>query len=261
MKKIAFLFLLVVFTFGAKAQYRNLYEKKEFIQKGDTLRYRVLFPLDFRARRKYPVVLVLHGSGERGNDNEAQLSWGADLFADPANRNKFPAIVVFPQCPKESFWVTLSRTNAKDSLGGFRFATDQPPTTPLLLVMELMKSMVDHGEANPNQMYVGGLSMGGFGTFEILWRLPHFFAAAFPICGGGSPEKVDLYAKKFPIWVFHGGSDPVVPVGNSRLMVKALKDSGAMVKYSEYPGVGHDSWKNAFAEPELLSWIFAQYKK
>ena len=261
MKKLASLLLLGAFSFGAKAQYKNLYEKKEFIQKGDTLKYRVLYPADYRAKKKYPVILVLHGSGERGSDNEAQLGWGGDLFADPANRVKFPAIVVFPQCPKESFWVTLKRSNTKDSLGGFSFVTDQPPTTPLFLVMELMKSMVDHGEANPNQMYVGGLSMGGFGTFEILWRLPHFFAAAFPICGGGNPEKVVGYAKNLPVWVFHGGSDPVVPVGNSRLMVKALTAAGAQVKYSEYPGVGHDSWKNAFAEPELLPWIFAQNKK
>ena len=127
--------------------------------------------------------------------------------------------------------------------------------------MELMNNMVKEGMAKTRQIYVGGLSMGGFGTFEILWRKPHFFAAAFPICGGGNPGKVEVYARKFPIWVFHGGSDPVVPVANSHLMVNALKAAGADVKYTEYPGVGHDSWKNAFAEPELLPWLFAQTKK
>ena len=103
--------------------------------------------------------------------------------------------------------------------------------------------------------------MGGMGTFELLWRKPKFFAAAIPICGGGDPSKVNVYAKNFPVWVFHGDSDPVVPVSNSRLMVKELKKAGANVKYTEYPGVGHDSWTNAFAEPGLLDWVFDQEKK
>lgn len=102
--------------------------------------------------------------------------------------------------------------------------------------------------------------MGGMGTFEILWRKPGFFAAAFPICGAGDPGQVSLYASKFPIWVFHGDKDPAVPVANSRLMVGALQAAKAKVKYTEYPGVGHDSWKNAFAEPELLAWLFKQKK-
>ncbi|HLZ87034.1 MAG TPA: dienelactone hydrolase family protein, partial [Puia sp.] len=93
----------------------------------------------------------------------------------------------------------------------------------------------------------------------LLWRKPHFFAAAFPICGAGDPAKVGTYARKFPIWVFHGGADPVVPVANSHLMVSALQAARAKVKYTEYPGVGHDSWKKAFAEPELLPWLFENH--
>ena len=103
--------------------------------------------------------------------------------------------------------------------------------------------------------------MGGFGTYEILWRRPKLFAAAIAICGGGNPESVKLYGKKFPIWVFHGTLDPSVPVGNSRLMVNALQAEGALVKYTEYPNVYHNSWANAFAEPDLLKWLFAQKKK
>ena len=103
--------------------------------------------------------------------------------------------------------------------------------------------------------------MGGMGTFELLWRKPGFFAAGFPMCGGGDPAKVNIYAKNFPIWIFHGSNDPIVPVSNSRLMVNALKNAGANVTYSEYPGVGHNSWDNAFAEPQLLDWIFAQERK
>jgi predicted peptidase len=247
--------LLVLSSTALWAQDRSLYEKKEFIQGNDTLRYRVLYPLDYHKGKKYPVVLFLHGSGERGNDNESQLSWGADLFLDSMNRQNYPAIVVFPQCPLSSSWV--SHTKTIDSLGFNTMASVQP-TTPLLMVMELMREMVQAGEATDKRIYVGGLSMGGFGTYDILWRMPHFFAAAFPICGGGSPDKPAQYAKKFPIWIFHGGADPVVPVANSHLMLQVFKDAGADVKYSEYAGVGHDSWKNAFAEPGLLPWLFDQ---
>ena len=244
---------LLIISTGLLAQDRSLFEKKEFIQGNDTLRYRILYPLDYREGKKYPVVLFLHGSGERGSDNEIQLNWGADLFLDSANRQNFPAIVVFPQCPLSSSWVRHTKSN--DSLGFVSTASPQP-TTPLLMVMELMREMIQSGEANDKRMYVGGLSMGGFGTYDILWRMPHFFAAAFPICGGGSPDKPAQYARKFPIWIFHGGADPVVPVANSRLMYQVFKAAGAEVKYSEYPGVGHDSWKNALAETALLPWLF-----
>jgi len=126
------------------------------------------------------------------------------------------------------------------------------------MVMNFIDTLVKAGNVDSRRIYVGGLSMGGFGTFEILWRRPQLFAAAFPICGGGNPVGVNLYGKKFPIWVFHGAADDVVPVANSRIMVDALKTAGAKVKYTEYPGVKHDSWKNAFAEPELLPWLFAK---
>lgn len=108
-------------------------------------------------------------------------------------------------------------------------------------------------------MYVGGLSMGGFGTFELVRRNPKLFAAAFPICGGANP----ITAKKMKHldwWVFHGEADKVVPPRYSTQMVDAMKKDGLSVKYSLYPGVGHNSWDNAFAEPELLPWLFSKSK-
>ena len=147
----------------------------------------------------------------------------------------------------------------EDSLR-FGFPVNQKPTRPVQMVLDLVQHMQQSGNVIVEQIYLGGLSMGGFGTFDILWRMPGFFAAAFPICGAGNPDKVNAYAKNFPIWVFHGGSDPVVPPANSRVMVRALQASGAKVKYTEYPGVGHDSWNNAFAEPDLLPWLFRQKK-
>jgi predicted peptidase len=259
-------FVITLFLFFAmktlSAQVNELYEKKEFISGNDTLRYRVLYPIDYKANKKYPLIVFLHGSGERGNNNEAQLKHGGYLFADSTNRRQFPAIVIFPQCPQNDWWSRIRRDpDKKDSLGTFIFPSEMPIGKSLDLVSRLLDSLVAGKLVNTKKIYLGGLSMGGMGTFELLWRKPKFFAAAIPICGGGDPGKVTVYAKKFPIWLFHGDNDQAVPVGNSRLMYKTLKAAGAKAKYTEYPGVGHDSWNNAFREPELLPWLFKQKKR
>jgi predicted peptidase len=244
----------------AKAQNSDLYKKQVFRKGKDSLLYRIMYPPDYDVNKKYPVVLFLHGAGERGSDNELQLLHGSSLFADSANRKKYPAFVIFPQCPKGDFWAKIKKEEqpGPDTLGGFDFISEGTYEKSLGLVDKLIDSFVKTPQVNKQQVYVGGLSMGGMATFEILWRKPNFFAAAFPICGGGDPLKVAVYGKDFPIWVFHGSSDPVVPVSNSRLMVNTLRNAGAKVKYSEYPGVLHNSWNNAFAEPDLLEWIFSK---
>lgn len=253
------LILIAVTPVFLKAQASNhdLYERQYFIEGDDTLFCRILSPLHFTTGKKYPLIVVLHGSGERGNDNDAQLKWGSDLFLDSANREKFPAIVVFPQCPTDSSWSVRVRSKNPDS-AGIRFPMDVPPTKPLRMVMNFIDTLAKGGTVDPKRIYIGGLSMGGFGTFEILWRKPNTFAAAFPICGGGNPASAKLYGRNFPIWVFHGTDDDAVPVKNSRIMVNALKAVKAKVKYTEYVGVKHDSWINAFAEPDFLPWLFAQ---
>jgi predicted peptidase len=219
-----------------------------------------MYPLKYDANKKYPVVLFLHGAGERGSDNEKQLVHGAKLFAEPVNRTKYPAFVIFPQCPENDFWARIKHEQAamNDSPGGFTFVSSESIGKSLGLVVNLIDSFVKTPQVNTKRIYIVGLSMGGMGTFELLWRKPHFFAAAVPICGGGDPSKVNVYAKNYPVWVFHGSADPVVPVVNSRLIVNSLKAAGANVNYTEYEGVAHDSWTNAFAEPELLEWLFKQ---
>lgn len=236
----------------------ELFERQYFLQGDDTLPCRILSPIHFSADKKYPLVIFLHGSGERGNDNEAQLLWGSSLFLDSLNREKYPAIVVFPQCPADSSWSVRIKSNPADSSGVYKFPMNVPPTQPLQLVMNFIDTLISSGIVDTKRIYIGGLSMGGFGTFEILWRRPRLFAAAIPICGGGNPASAKLYRKNFPIWIFHGTDDNVVPVVNSRNMAQALKEAGAKVKYTEYAGVKHDSWNNAFAEPSLLSWLFEQ---
>lgn len=248
------------FSVNAQDDKTNLFERQYFLQGNDTLPCRILSPLHFSAEKKYPLVVFLHGSGERGNDNESQLKWGASLFLDSANREKYPAIVVFPQCHGDSSWSVRVKNKAADSSGLYRFPMDVQPTRPLQMVMAFIDTLINSGIVDMKRIYIGGLSMGGFGTFELLWRRPQLFAAAFPICGGGNPASAKLYGKQFPIWIFHGTDDTVVPPVNSRTMVTALRDAGARVKYTEYPGVKHDSWVNAFAEPDLLPWLF-EWKK
>jgi predicted peptidase len=256
-KKIIAVFSLLLAVTVANAQDRSLYQRKFFIQGNDTLPYRILYPLNYQSDKKYPVVFFLHGSAQRGKDNNRQLIWGADLFLDAANRMKFPAIVVFPQCPNTSLWNAITFSKLDDSLR-YKFPANKTPITPMQLLLGLVDEFAKNNSVDTSRIYVGGLSMGGFATFEILWRKPHFFAAAFPICGAANADQAYLYADKFPIWIFHGDGDRIVPVSNSRLMYKTLKAEGADVKYTEYPGVGHDSYKKALAEPDLLPWLFAQ---
>ena len=258
-KKITGILVLLIAAITVGAQDKSLYQKMQFVLDGDTLPYRILYPQNYDANKKYPLLLFLHGSAERGKDNEKQLIWGASLFLDSVNRKRFPAIVVFPQCPSNSFWNAVTFTKFDDSLR-FNFPTAKTPIKPMQMLIALTDDLTKSGNVDTSRIYVGGLSMGGFATYDILWRKPHFFAAAFPICGGGNPNQVNLYADKFPIWIFHGSIDPIVPVADSRLMYKTLKAAGADVKYTEYPGVKHDSYKKALAEPDLLPWLFAQRK-
>jgi predicted peptidase len=261
MKKIVSL-LFCCICLAAFAQDNTAYQKKWFIKGTDTLPYRILYPLNYDAKKQYPLVLFLHGAGERGNNNEAQLVHGSKLFLDSANRSRYPAIVIFPQCPYTDFWARIRLVKpAKDSIPHqLEYLTDAPGRS-MKMVNLLLDSMSAEKVVDNKRIYVGGLSMGGMGTFEILWRRPGFFAAAFPICGGGNVDKASVYADNFPAWIFHGAKDNVVDVNDSRKMYAALKAAGANVKYTEYPEARHDSWTNVFAEPGLLSWLFSQKKK
>ena len=204
--------------------------------------------------------MFLHGSGERGNDNEKQLTHGAKLFLKEENRKNFPAIIVFPQCPQESYWAStkIDRTVQPFKIQ-FDYATEA--SWPLLAANDLVRKLSNEEAVDKSKIYISGLSMGGMGTFESVYRNPDLYAAALPICGGGDVNSYDKKIAKVPFWIFHGDADKSVDVILSREMVEKLKTLKAEVKYSEYPGVGHNSWDNAFAEPEFLSWMFNHKKK
>lgn len=253
-------FFLVVSTIlflntSITAQDLSTYEKKLFEQDGKVMPYRMLLPKDFDEQKEYPLILILHGSGERGNDNESQLTHGSSLFLKDEVRHKYPAIVVFPQCAANSSW---ARVDSEGDWGNrkFTFYKKAQPTDDMLLLEGLMKSLKKKYSIEKNQIYVGGLSMGGMGTFELVRRNPKIFAAAFPICGGANPVIANKI-KRIRWWVFHGEADKVVPSKYSTQMVNALQRAGSDVTYSLYPNVEHNSWDNAFAEEELLPWLFS----
>ncbi|SFG66798.1 carboxylesterase family protein [Pedobacter insulae] len=258
MKKIIlYLISCVIFSF-AKAQELTKFKKADFIKGIDTLKYRILYPENFHSNMKYPVVFFLHGAGERGNDNQKQLTHGAKMFLTDEFQSKFPAIIVFPQCPQNSYWsnVEIETINGKRF---FNFLSGGVPTKSMDLLLDLTDQIVKQPFADKAKIYIGGLSMGGMGTFEILRRKPKTFAAAFAICGGDNVANVKKY-KNVPLWIFHGGLDDVVNPQLSYNVYHALKAINHTPKFTVYPKANHNSWDSAFAEPELIPWLFSQSK-
>ena len=220
---------------------------------GNKLPYRMLAPAKLDAGAKYPLVIFLHGAGERGDDNKKQLIHGMNDFASDEIMAKYPAFVIAPQCPTGKKWVDVD-------WGAMTHAVPEKPSESLGATFELIDTMIKTKPVDPKRIYITGLSMGGYGTWDAISRRPELFAAAVPICGGGDP----LLAKQIqfvPLWVFHGDQDTAVKVERSRQMVKAIKDVGTTVKYTEYKGVGHDSWTQTYKDLALYEWLFAQRKK
>lgn len=259
MKQLFLLFFLFCSSvIAVTAQDFSAYEKRIFkTQNGEPLLYRILFPKNYDRSKSYPLVLFLHGAGERGDDNEAQLTHGADLFLKANNRQNFPAIIVFPQCPKEDYWAHVERSEDRKE---WNYPFYEQTTTAMQKVEGLLDQLVAEEAVDQGRLYVTGLSMGGMGTFDLLAHRPHQFAAAAPICGGGNLTMAERYAESTPLWIFHGDADVVVPVDLSRTMYARLQGLGADVKYTEYEGVNHNSWDNAFAEVDFLPWLFSHQK-
>ncbi|QNK03780.1 prolyl oligopeptidase family serine peptidase [Dyella telluris] len=216
--------------------------------------YQVFVPHGWSADRAWPVVLFLHGSGERGSDNEAQLNAGLPPWLK-AHGADFPAVVVVPQAPDDTVW------------------SGEVERAAMAALEQSIKTW--HGDRS--RLYLTGLSMGGYGAWQLAVDHPGMFAAAVVICGGvqslddmpelkvyGAPAGAGAFdwvaqrVQPMPVWIFHGAADDQVPTEESRAMDKALLKVGDPVRYTEYPGVGHGSWLRAYDEPELWPWMFSQ---
>jgi len=196
--------------------------------------YLLFLPRQYaKTKKKWPLILFLHGSGERGNDLELVKKHGLARIVE--ENPAFPFIVASPQCPKDQWWSTEVLTHLLDSLE--------------------RKYRID-----PKRIYVTGLSMGGFGTWQLAFEHPTRFAAIAPICGGGIPNLTFLI-KHLPVWVFHGAKDDAVPVEEAHRMVSALqKRSSTKVRLTIYPEAGHDSWTETYANKQLYTWFLSKQR-
>jgi predicted peptidase len=226
------------------------FARDEFQSGGQTLRYRLFTPEPEAQGTKPPLVIFLHGAGERGDDNAAQLKHGVVEFHK--RQGQHPCVVLAPQCPAGSTWV---KTDWSAPAGAGSFSST--PSPPLALVVELMDRLIASGQVDPDRIYITGLSMGGFGSWYAAAMPGSRFAAAAPICGGGDPKWAERYVG-LPIWAFHGSDDRAVPVARSREMIEAIRAAGGDPKYTEYPAIGHDSWTQTYADDAFHAWLFAQ---
>lgn len=180
--------------------------------------------------QEWPVMLFLHGAGERGNDLSKVKTHGPPKLI--AQGQELPFIIVSPQCPPGRWW-------SVDDLN------------------ILLEQIEGNYRVDKDRIYVTGLSMGGFATWDLAIKYPNRFAAIVPICGGGNPEKA-RHIKDVPAWVFHGAKDNVVPLKYSEEMVEALKENGSNVKFTVYPEANHDSWTKTYNNPEVFEWLLQQ---
>ncbi len=209
--------------------------QKSLDLEGETYRYAVYVPADYSPQRRWPVVVFLNGAGERGVDGvrQTEVGLGPVIRAHP---ERFPCLVVMPQCRPDVTWRDQSMT---------------------ALAMACLSATEADYAVDPDRVTLTGLSLGGFGTWWMGAMYPDRFCALAPVCGGGDPDNADKLART-PIWCYHGEADPVVPVERSREMVEAVRAAGGDVRYTELPGVGHNSWDDAYGNPEYVAWMLAQ---
>ena len=249
---------LMVIPARAKKQETGFLDRTIDVQ-GTTYKYQVFVPRDWTPHQKWPIILFLHGAGERGEDGLQQTDIGIG-GAIRSDRSRIPAIVVMPQCRKNVWWF-------------------QPPMDALAMAALEAASKEFHGD--PQRTYLTGLSMGGYGTWYLAGKYAGKFAALLVICGGlrppeaarksnpelmkwTPPDQPQSYTAaaarvgKVPVWIFHGADDDTVPVTESQRMYAAMKTLGGDVHYTEYPGVKHVSWDRAYDEPKVWPWLFSK---
>ena len=211
--------------------------------------YRLLPPRQVVEGERYPLVLFLHGAGERGDDNQAQLRHFPVRMAAEEYRDRFPCFLLAPQCPEGAVWADGGRGLAQ---GGPMKAEPQPAMRAAIAAFE---EVLGAHPIDRERIYLTGLSMGGAGTWDLAARHPEWFAAAVPICGGGDVRQAARLAG-LPLAVWHGSDDRLIEPRRSIEMVQALRQAGGSVDYHQLDGVKHDSWGPAYAADEAVAWLF-----
>lgn len=237
----------------------KLFEARKLVYTGgeytaETFEYRLLKPQRIEPGKKYPVVLFLHGAGERGSDNKLQLKYLPEWLASSENREKFPCFLIVPQCRQERKWSDVDWSAPSSEL---------PPrmSDQMQVAVKALDEVLAEFPCDADRIYLTGISMGGYGGWDLAERTPQRFAAVVPVCGGGDPAHADRLAG-VSVWAWHGDADKAVPVGRSREMIAAIERAGGHPKYTELKGVGHNSWVQAYHDPgNVLPWMFERVRK
>ena len=223
--------------------------------KNETFNYRIMKPAIVEAGKKYPLILFLHGAGERGNDNGKTLKHFCRMMAKANYREQYPCYVLVPQCRTEKKWVNVdwSTPNA--------FKVPDKPNHQMTVAIAALKKTIKENAVDEGRVYLTGLSMGGYGSWYLGAVHADWFAAVAPICGGGDMRLAKHFVGK-PVWAFHGDMDKAVPVQRSREMIEAIKKAGGDPKYTEWAGMGHNVWTRAYSDPKgLMPWMFKQVRQ
>lgn len=219
---------------------------------GYTLPYRLYVPADYDPSKSYPVLLFLHGAGERGNDNESHVNATVQNLFNKRPDTLSQTIVICPQCPAGEQWVDYPWANGN-------YSTDSVKESKALsTAYEILESILDNFSCDKDRVYIMGLSMGGYGTWDMLVRHGDTFAAGVPLCGGGDPSKAE-YLKDIPIWTYHGTADGTVKYEGTNEMYNAIVAAGGTkITFTSVENAGHNVWTEATCNAKLIDWLFAQ---
>lgn len=219
---------------------------------GGEFRYRFHAPADVEDGKRYPLVIFMHGAGERGTNNVAQLVWGCDEIVSWFKNRHEEFYLVAGQVPAGQQWVDTPWTLPEHEM-------PKDPSATMSQQIAFIEYLFRAFPIDRTRVYVSGISMGGYGTWDLLCRKPEWFAAGLPVCGGGDPHQA-WRIREIPIWTFHGDQDGAVPVCRSRKMTAALWDVNGNIRYREYPGAGHNVWTPTYADKGVLDWFFSRCK-
>ncbi|MBQ7921646.1 MAG: prolyl oligopeptidase family serine peptidase [Clostridia bacterium] len=218
---------------------------------GYTMPYRLYIPKNYDCGERYPLVLYLHGAGNRGTDNEKHL-YPISLWFKNENNPVYNAIVVAPQCPEDKQWVN------SEWQPGVYSVDSVPESEEIKAVLAILERVMEFCNVDEDRVYVTGESMGGYGTWDLLTRHGSRFAAGVPVCGGVDVSKASLL-KRIPVWLFHGSADTtVLPEGSRLIFAEIRKAGGEEIRYTEYNGVNHNAWDFANLDTEMHEWLFRQ---
>lgn len=231
---------------------KDVFVKHTYESNGYTLPYLLYVPKSYDCGEMYPLMIFLHGAGERGDDNQAQLVHGLQSMFDDPTSPVYDSIIIAPQCPVNSQWVLTPWAE------GNYLIYNTPESKELESVCAVMDEITDCYNVDTDRVYITGLSMGGFGTWDLLARHGARFAAGMPVCGGGDPTYAKLLSR-IPIRTFHGSEDGAVPVNGTRQMYAAIRrEGGELIDYTEFDGAGHGIWGDVYSDRENIDWLFSQ---